>query len=59
MNISKVTYILTDVEGDDIHWENVTQNTEIFVNADTIMLATTDVSDEYELIIRLRAQWGK
>jgi hypothetical protein len=55
VNISKVTYVLTDVDGDDIRWDNVAQNTEIQVNADSVTLASTEQPGEYELIVRLRS----
>jgi hypothetical protein len=58
-NIAKVTYVLTDVDGDDLRWEDVAQNTEILVNADSVMLATTEIQDEYELIVRLRSRVAK
>jgi hypothetical protein len=52
----KVTYILTDVDGDDMRWGDVPQNTEILVNADSVMYASTEVPGEYELIIRWRVR---
>lgn len=59
MNISKVTYVLVDTDGDDIRWDDVAQNTEIQVNADSVTLASTEQPGEYELIVRLRSVYAK